>query len=134
MAEEATWMRDLLIDKALTQALVVALPEELPIVESLELAAGLRALHLALMAVVLNQATEPRFLPSELVALAPFPGLEAVARAHLAQAELTQQAVERLGTTGAPVLRLPRLYRTAMDRPGLEGLGATLLGGFERWA
>lgn len=134
MAEEATWMRDLLVDKALTKALVVALPEELPIVESLELAAGLRALHLALMAVVLNQATEPRFLPSELTALAPFPGLEAVARAHVEQAERTQEAVERLGTTGAPVLRLPRLYREAMDRPGVEALGAMLLGSFERWA
>lgn len=134
MAEEATWMRDLLVDPALTKALVVALPEELPIVESLELAAGLRSLHLALMATVLNQATEPRFLPSELPALVPFPGLEALARTHLEQAELTKEARERLGAAGAPVLSLPRLYRGAMDRPGVEALGATLLGAFERWA
>jgi len=134
MAEEATWMRDLLVDPAVTKAVVVALPEELPVLESLELAAGLRALHLALTAVVLNQATEPRFLPTDLTALAPLPGLQMLARAHADQAEATREAVERLGTLRAPVVQLPRLYLGTMDKASVEALGTTLLGGFERWA
>ena len=134
MAEEVTWMRDYLVDPAVTKALVVALAEELPILESLELASGLRALHLALGAVVLNQATEPRFLPEELTALAPHPRLEALARAHAELAERTQEAIARLGTLGAPVLPLPRLYRGVMDRAAVESLGATLLDSFARWA
>jgi anion-transporting ArsA/GET3 family ATPase len=133
MAEEVTWMRDFLVDASVTKALVVALPEELPILESLELASGLRALHLALAAVVLNQATQPRFLPEELTALAFLPRLEALARAHAAQAEQTQEAAARLGTLGVPVLPLPRFFRGAMDRAGVESLGATLLEGFVRW-
>jgi anion-transporting ArsA/GET3 family ATPase len=134
MADEATWMRDFLIDASITKALVVALPEELPILESLELASGLQALHLALGAFVLNQATEPRFLPEELTALASLPRLEALARAHAEQAERTREATARLGVVGAPVLPLPRLYRGALDRAEIEGLGTTLLENFERWA
>ncbi len=134
MADEATWMRDLLVDASVTKALVVALPEELPILESLELASGLRALHLALAAVVLNQATEPRFLPEELTALASLPRLEALAQAHAEQAERTREATARLSTLGAPVLALPRLYAKAMDRAAVEGLGTRLLENVERWA
>jgi anion-transporting ArsA/GET3 family ATPase len=133
MADEATWMRDFLVDAAVTKALVVAIPEELPILESLELASGLRALHLTLAAVVLNQATEPRFLPEELKALASRPRLEALARGHSEQAEQTREATARLATLGAPVLPLPRLYSSAMGRDGVETLGATLLKSFERW-
>jgi anion-transporting ArsA/GET3 family ATPase len=134
MADEATWMRDCLVDGAVTKALVVALPEELPILESLELATGLRALQLTLAAVVLNQATEPRFLPEELTALASLPRLEALARTHTEQAARTQEATARLGALGAPVLPLPRLYRAGMDRAGIEGLAATLFDSVERWA
>jgi anion-transporting ArsA/GET3 family ATPase len=134
MADEATWMRDLLVDPEVTRALVVALPEELPILESVELATGLRALHLALAAVVLNQATAPRFLPEDLLALAPHPRLEALARAHVEQAELTKAAVARLGALGAPVLQLPRLYRGVMDKAAVQTMGGTLLAGLEGWA
>ncbi len=134
MAEEATWMRDLLVDAAVTKAVVVSLPEELPVLESLELAAGLRALHLALTAVVLNQATEPRFLPEDLTALASLPRLQALARAHADQANRTGEAVERLSALRAPVVQLPRLYLGEMDKASVETLGTTLLVGFERWA
>jgi anion-transporting ArsA/GET3 family ATPase len=133
MAEEATWMQKLLVDPAVTQAVVVALPEELPILESLELGAGLHSLHLALSAVVLNQATEPRFLPADLTALVPFPRLLARARAHVEEADRSRDAEERLSALGAPVLALPRLYQGAMDRPSVEALGQTLLAGAPRW-
>ncbi len=130
MAEEASWMRDMLVDPAVTGALVVALPEELPVLESFELAAGLRARHIALSATVVNQATEPRFLPEEVRALGSVPRLQALARSHAEEAERTRDAVERLGTLGAPVLRLPRLYQ-AMDAAALQALGVTLLAGLE---
>jgi anion-transporting ArsA/GET3 family ATPase len=134
MAEEATWMRDLLVDPAVTGTVVVSLPEELPILESLELAAGLRALRLALTAVVLNQAVEPRFVPADLTALAPLPRLQALARGHTEQSERTREAAERLGTLSAPLVQLPRLYLGTMDLASVEALGATLLSGFERSA
>jgi anion-transporting ArsA/GET3 family ATPase len=133
MAEEATWMRDLLVDQDVTKAVVVALPEELPILESLELGAGLRALHLDVSAVVLNQATEPRFLPEDLTALAPFPRLESLAQAHADTARRTEEAVHRLGALGAPVVKLPRLYQGTMDRASVEALGQRLLNGFAGW-
>lgn len=133
MAEEATWMRDLLVDQNVTKALVVALPEELPILESLELGAGLRAQHLALAAVVLNQSTEPRFESSDLTSLAPLPALQALARTHSEAAGRTREAVERLSSLGAPVLKLPKLYLGSMDRASLEGFGTVLLGGLGGW-
>jgi len=131
MAEEASWMRDMLVDPAVTGALVVALPEELPVLESIELAAGLRARHLSLLAVVLNQATAPRFLPDEVKALAALPRLQALARGHAEEAERTRDAVERLGALGAPVLELPRLYTGTMDQATVASLGTRLLSGLE---
>ncbi|MGO8970217.1 MAG: ArsA family ATPase [Myxococcaceae bacterium] len=131
MAEEARWMRDMLVDPAVTGAVVVALPEELPVVESIELAAGLRARHVSLVAVVLNQAIQPRFAGQELKTLATLPHLQALARAQAEEAERTEDAVKRLGTLGAPVIQLPRLYRSPMDRAAVEGLGVALLAGIE---
>jgi len=131
MAEEASWMRDMLVDPAVTGALVVALPEELPVLESIELAAGLRARHIALRAVVLNQATEPRFLPEEVKALGPLPRLQALARGHAEDAGRTRDAASRLGALGAPVLQLPRLYTGTMDLAAVSSLGAALLAGLE---
>lgn len=131
MAEEATWMRDMLVDPAVTGALLVSLPEELPIVESLELAAGLRALHLTVAAVVLNQATESRFSPADLAALAAVPPLQTLASAHADEAERTRTAAARLGALHVPVVRLPRLYQAAMDRTGVETLAGALGAGLE---
>lgn len=131
MATEATWMRDMLVDPAVTAALLVSLPEELPIVESLELAAGLRALHLTVGAVVLNQAIERRFVPADLTALATVPALHKLASAHADEAERTRAAAERLGALDVPVVRLPRLYQGAMDRAGVEKLGDALAAGLE---
>jgi anion-transporting ArsA/GET3 family ATPase len=131
MAEEVTWMRDQLIDPGTTGALVVSLPEELPILESLELARGLRALHLSLTAVVLNQATGHRFHAADLTALAAIPALHALASAHADEAGRTDDAARRLGTLDIPVTRLPRLYQGAMDRAGVETLGAALAAGLE---
>jgi anion-transporting ArsA/GET3 family ATPase len=133
MADEATWMRDLLVDQAVSKALVVALPEELPILESLELGKGLEALHLSLGAVVLNQSVEPRFSAEEVASLLPLPRLQALARSHAEEAGRTRDAVERLSSLKAPVLKLPRLYQGSMDRGSLEGFGTTLLGGLGGW-
>jgi anion-transporting ArsA/GET3 family ATPase len=126
MADEVRWMQQILVDPAVTGVAVVSLPEELPTVESLELGAGLRALHLTLDAVVLNQATPPRFVATDLAALAGLPRLRALAAAHLDEAERTRDAVARLGALEVPVIELPRLYQGGMDRAGVETLGRTL--------
>ncbi|HXX29726.1 MAG TPA: ArsA-related P-loop ATPase [Myxococcaceae bacterium] len=129
MAEEVTWMHQHLVDPDITGAAVVSLPEELPIVETLELGTGLRALHLALDAVVLNQATRPRFVPGDLAALAGAPRLRALAASHVEEAGRTQSAADRLSSLDVPVIELPRLYQAGMDRAGVEILGRALLSG-----
>lgn len=131
MAEEASWMRDMLVDPATTGALVVALPEELPVLESIELAAGLRERHVSVSAVVLNQAVAPRFLSDDLTALSALPRLQALASGHAEEAERTRDSAARLGGLGAPVLELPRLYQGTMDQATLASLGETLLAGLE---
>lgn len=70
MAREAQKMRDLLVDPAVTAAVLVALPEEMPVNEALELHAALRdKVSLRTHAAVLNQAFPERFTEADLEAL-----------------------------------------------------------------
>src|SRR5262249_19918671 len=78
MAAEATWMLELLTDQAVSAAVLVSLPEELPVNETLELADTLRSrLRIKVGSVVLNQAVPPRFSPGDRKAVAGRPGLAA---------------------------------------------------------
>src|SRR5262249_33569040 len=110
MSSEADWMLDLLTNPVLTSAVLVSLPEELPVNETLELAQALRTqLRVRVGAVVLNQSVQSRFGQAELSALAGRPGLSAMAQADEEDARRTQEAVERLRTMDAPLVQLPRL-------------------------
>jgi anion-transporting ArsA/GET3 family ATPase len=110
MANEARKMRDLLVDPAVTQAVLVSLPEEMPIVETLELAQGLREkvrVHTA--AAVLNAFISERFTPDDVAALPP--PLRPPARAHLERSRLSVQSRERLERgLSVPVYPVPRLF------------------------
>jgi anion-transporting ArsA/GET3 family ATPase len=125
MATEATWMRDLLVDPATTAAVLVSLPEELPVNETLELFPLLtRKVGLHVPAVVLNGFVPARFSPADLEALPPL--LRPAARSHAMKSSLSANALERLATLGVPVAALPRLYLDDFGRGAIDTLVALL--------
>ncbi|MFP2957070.1 ArsA family ATPase [Myxococcus sp. 1LA] len=122
MAREAQKMRDLLVDPAVTAAVLVALPEEMPVNEALELHAALRdKVSLRTHAAVLNQSFPERFTEADLEALGGHPELFAVAQAHhdrAAQAVLAGTKLER--NLHAPVYPVPRLFTPEFGRKAIE--------------
>lgn len=128
MASEVTWMRDLLVDRTTTAVVLVSLPEELPVNETLELHEALTGrvkMHPRL--VVLNGFIERRFT-------APLPptvstSLHEVARAHEIRAALALEAKERLSTLGLPLITVPRLYLPEFGKAAVEEVARRLKGG-----
>jgi len=130
MATEAGWMRDLLVDPIVTSAVLVSLPEELPVNETLELSQALRSrLRVRVGAVVLNQAVESRFGRDARSALAGRPGLTALVQGWEEDARRTEESVERLRTIDAPLVQMPRLVTPQLGRGELESLGELLAEG-----
>jgi len=127
MATEARWMQEMLVDPALTAALLVSLPEDLPVNETLELAEALRGqLSIHVGAAILNQAVRSRFGPADRVALDGRPGLGALVEAYEEDARRTAEAKERLRVVGAPLLELPRLTAPELGRTELVAFGEGL--------
>ena len=128
MATEARWMQESLVDPAVTGVVLVSLPEELPVQETLELGEALRTdLGLPLGAVVLNQAVPTRFRPQDRAALAGRPGLAALVEGYEEDAAHTTEAERRLAGMELPLLHLPRLSVPELGRGEVEMLGATLV-------
>ena len=113
-------MRDLLSDSATTAAVLISLPEEMPVNETLDLHFGLRGrVGIRVGATVLNSFEAPRFSPPHLAALKGSPELLPVALAHTDRAHLCEQARARLAQgVERPVFALPRLFDGA--RPGVD--------------
>ncbi|NMO23226.1 ArsA family ATPase [Pyxidicoccus fallax] len=122
MSREALKMRDLLVDPAITAAVLVSLPEEMPVNEALELHAALRdKVNIRTHAAVLNQSFPERFTEADLEALAGHPELHHVAKAHhdrAAQAVLAGTKLER--NLHAPVFTVPRLFTPEFGRDAIE--------------
>ncbi|HEY1908323.1 MAG TPA: ArsA family ATPase [Myxococcaceae bacterium] len=130
MASEAVWMRDLLVDPVVTSAVLVSLPEELPVNETLELSQALRGrLRIRVGAVVLNQAVESRFGPEARSALSGRPGLAALVQGWEEDARRTEASRERLRSIDAPLVQLPRLVTPQLGRGELVSLGDLLAEG-----
>ena len=130
MSSEADWMLDLLTDPVITSAVLVSLPEELPVNETLELNEALRTrLRIRVGAVVLNQSVESRFAPADLGALARRPGLSALVQTYEEDARRTEEAAERLRAIDASLIRLPRLVTPEVQRGELVSLGDALAEG-----
>jgi anion-transporting ArsA/GET3 family ATPase len=130
MASEAVWMQGLLTDPMVTAAVLVSLPEELPVNETLELAQALRTeLQIRVGAVVLNQAVRPRFGPADIASLSGRPGLSRLAQTFEEDARRTEQALERLRAVDAPLVQLPRLVTPQVSRGELVSLGDALAEG-----
>ncbi len=130
MSSEADWMLELLTDPVITSAVLVSLPEELPVNETLELAQALRTrLRVRVGAVVLNQSVQSRFGPADLSKLAGRPGLSALVQAYEEDARRTNDAVDRLQAIDAPLVQLPRLVTPEVRRGELVSLGDALAEG-----
>lgn len=90
-------------------AVVVTIPEPLPVTESLELVEGLQTTHMAVAAMVVNKVPEDPFSPQERAALADLlPPGPLYGKEELARLERTRISLERLrGAARAPVLAVP---------------------------
>ena len=133
----------LLRDTKKTALAIVAIPEEMAVVEALELHAMAREeLGIEARAFVLNQCHERRFTGAQEAEilrrasededgrLAPGVTLQAAlsaARRHIRRRKLTQFYRKRLErAVDAPVVSLPLLFTDRIDEPALESLAERL--------
>jgi arsenite-transporting ATPase len=89
-----------------TTVVAATLPEPLPVSEVTELCAGLRERGLDVGAVVANQVPHDPFSADERAALDAALPLEVLGRNALARMTKAGEALRRLATLGAPVLRV----------------------------
>jgi anion-transporting ArsA/GET3 family ATPase len=137
---QASKIQDLLGDPEQTAYLAVALPEEMPVVETLELAGKLPdAVGLGLEAIVVNGVWPERFTPEDVEAIRAAtrnghqPGGVAALRAALAEhdrAALQRTHIARLESeSDARVFLLPYLFASELGLPEFELLAEELAAG-----
>ncbi len=128
MSQDATWMRDLLVDPKTTAVVLVSLPEELPVNETIELHAALKAkVNMRSQLVVLNGFIASRFGPEDTPDSVP-PGLRELARAHDSRAKLSIASLERLQTLGMRVVTVPRLFVNDFGRAAVDQIAQRISG------
>jgi anion-transporting ArsA/GET3 family ATPase len=128
MSDDATWMRDLLIDKKTTGVVLVSLPEDMPVNETIELHATLKnKVKMNAALVVLNGFIAERFDEHDAATLSP--GLAEVVHAHRARAALSAASLVRLKTLGLEVLTVPRLFTPEFGRAAVDQIAQRLAGG-----
>lgn len=121
LSDETRIMRDLITNPSLTRAVLVSLPEEMPVNETLELHRALsEKVKVMPGAIVLNQVIAERFTEEELAALKGAPDAFAVAHAQAARAALSDDARKRLSTLGTPLFEVPRLSVSPFDRKAID--------------
>jgi anion-transporting ArsA/GET3 family ATPase len=127
MLREAQRMQALLEDAAITAAILVSLPEEMPVNETVELGAGLRQREIHPQAVVLNAFTAPRFSESDLAALDGKRRLLILAREHRRLSELSRQSRETLERgLNLPLITVARRYERRFAREAVEQITSEL--------
>jgi anion-transporting ArsA/GET3 family ATPase len=132
MADEARWMQTMLTDPRQSAAVLVSLPEELPVNETLELSCALRDLvGMPRAALVLNGYVEPRLSPKERERLRSVPpALAPLAQAVLVRegrAELSERYAHRLAVDGElPLVRVPFLFTRRVGRPEIDRISRIL--------
>jgi anion-transporting ArsA/GET3 family ATPase len=127
MHREVERMRALLEDEAVTAVALVTLPEEMPVNETLDLAAALVQRQLHPQVVVLNAFTAARFAEADLAALRGKPRLLAIAEEHRLLAQSSEEARATLaGRLHLPVLTIDRLYPPRFGREQVERIASQL--------
>ena len=134
---QATKIQATLGDPAQTGYVAVALPEEMPVVETLELGRKLpEAVGVGLEAIIVNAVWPDRFSPADAEALRAAtsnghdPEAQAALRAALAEhdrAVLQREHIARLeAESGADVLTLPYLFESELGLPEYQLLADDL--------
>ena len=119
LANDAKWMYEYLIDPAMTAAVLVSLPEEMPVNETIELAAALKdRVQITPQAVVLNGFIPERFSEGDLKLL-PLELLD-LAHVHQSRARLSMSAAQRLSTLKLPLTIVARLFTPTFGRAAVE--------------
>jgi len=128
LAKEAKRMRDVLTDPAITTAILVTLPEEMPVNETIELRAALaESARIQTELVILNGYIEQRFSERDLEALSAAPSLQRAAVQHREQALSSSSFRERLlESLGLPVATVPRLSTYPIGRRAVESVAKLL--------
>ena len=134
--ENAKQIADLIEDATRTALVLVAIPEEMPVRETLELYGRLGPLQDLVAGVVLNEVRpvpveEPALLELGLPTLSATPGMEPVLAALAAeQRAVTRQidARRRLAELPAPRAELPFLFRRDLTRTDFDGFADRMEG------
>ncbi|MHB8492664.1 MAG: ArsA family ATPase, partial [Solirubrobacteraceae bacterium] len=132
IASQAQDVSRLLADPQSTAYLAVALPSEMAVTETLDLAVALRAeLGRGPDQVAVNATYPRRFKPAELSRLAdiadPAAGPALAAATFMHERGLRHQAqIARLRRAGLPVLTLPFMFSVPIDRAAVELLANRL--------
>lgn len=128
MSSDAAWMRDLLVDPKTTAVVLVSLPEELPVNETIELHQALKErVKLTAQLVVLNGFIAPRFTEAELETPST-PLVHDTIRAHLARSKLSAVSRQTLQKLGLPVVAVPRIFGHDFGRSAIEQVVVQLSG------
>jgi anion-transporting ArsA/GET3 family ATPase len=127
MATDARWMRDTLVDPEVTTAVLVSLPEEMPVNETIELSATLKQkVGIQPGVIILNGAIASRFSQTDIEAI-PHAALKTLALSQKERADLTSGSFRKLAeSTTLPVHTVPRLYLPRFDRKAIEDLALHL--------
>ena len=131
MADEMQHILDVFADHALSGIVLVTLPEEMPVNETIELDEQLgRLVSLERSAVVLNGDLPFRFGPLDLEAMKDVPGLApgyAAAAAYQRRSDLAQGYVEKLrASVKHPLARVEYRFASRFDRSCIDGISHDL--------
>ncbi len=119
MSNDAAWMRDLLVDRNTTAAVLVSLPEELPVNETLELHQALVArVKLTPQLVVLNGFIPERFTDEDATNGSEL--AKELMHAHRGRVKLSQTSKATLAKLGLPVVTVPRIFTPDFGRASIE--------------
>ncbi|MBX5483388.1 MAG: ArsA family ATPase [Myxococcaceae bacterium] len=126
MATQAERMRDLLTDPQTTAAILVTLPEEMPVNETVDLYRAMgRQLQIHPRAVVLNMYVGDRFGAGDLEQVPA--SLRDLVRDHMCREELSAKARARLeAELELPVIAVPRLFDRSIGRRTMETVAGHL--------
>lgn len=128
MSNDAAWMRDYLVDPKMTAVVLVSLPEEMPVNETIELHDVLtKRVKMHPRLVVLNGFITPRFEASELEGVSP--DMKQLAQSHITRAQMSADSVKKLETLKLPVVTVPRINANDFDRKAIEQVAQRLAGG-----
>jgi len=137
LRRDAEWMQALLTDPAKTSVVLVSLPEEMPVSETVELDAQVRdLLRIPRGPVFVNAMPDARFTPEELERLRGLAGtappVGPAARAAVLQGGRQERAAEQVArlheALGRPLVTLPLLAAERWGRRAVERIADAMEG------